>query len=129
MKKQELPINSELLYSVVEKAKRYDALIRPFPDKLLHCSFCGKSQGQVKELIAGDHVYICNECVALCNDVLADSGRDQTVVLKEVDGDKTFPCVFINRTGDIWQVRLEDGAIMNLLAANWIIVDPDQQTT
>ena len=36
------------------------------------CSFCGKQQGQVKRLIAGPGVYICNECVALCNDILEE---------------------------------------------------------
>jgi ATP-dependent Clp protease ATP-binding subunit ClpX len=36
----------------------------------LHCSFCGKSQDEVKKLIAGPSVYICNECVDLCNDII-----------------------------------------------------------
>lgn len=36
------------------------------------CSFCGKTQGEVKRLIAGPGVYICNECVELCNDILDD---------------------------------------------------------
>ena len=40
------------------------------------CSFCGKGQDEVKKLIAGPGVYICNQCVALCNEVLAgDTGR------------------------------------------------------
>jgi ATP-dependent Clp protease ATP-binding subunit ClpX len=38
----------------------------------LHCSFCGKSQDEVKKLIAGPTVYICNECVELCNEILAE---------------------------------------------------------
>ena len=37
----------------------------------LRCSFCGKPQSQVKRLISGSGVYICNECVALCEDILA----------------------------------------------------------
>ena len=37
---------------------------------LLKCSFCGKSQKQVKKLIAGPGVYICNQCIDLCNDVI-----------------------------------------------------------
>src|ERR687888_756404 len=45
---------------------------------LLKCSFCGKSQKQVKKLIAGPGVYICDECIDLCNEIieeeLADSG-------------------------------------------------------
>lgn len=38
----------------------------------IHCSFCGKSQDQVKKIIAGPDVYICNECVALCQDIIDD---------------------------------------------------------
>ena len=38
----------------------------------LHCSFCGKSQKEVKKLIAGPTVYICDECIGLCNDIIAE---------------------------------------------------------
>jgi ATP-dependent Clp protease ATP-binding subunit ClpX len=38
----------------------------------LLCSFCGKSQGEVKKLIAGPGVYICDECIELCNDIIAE---------------------------------------------------------
>jgi ATP-dependent Clp protease ATP-binding subunit ClpX len=38
----------------------------------LSCSFCGKSQREVKKLIAGPSVYICDECIGLCNDIIAD---------------------------------------------------------
>jgi ATP-dependent Clp protease ATP-binding subunit ClpX len=40
--------------------------------KLLYCSFCGKNQKEVQKLIAGPTVYICNECVKLCNDILTE---------------------------------------------------------
>jgi len=40
---------------------------------LVACSFCGKSQQQVRHLIAGPDVYICNECVLLCNDIAVAS--------------------------------------------------------
>ncbi|SHJ63443.1 ClpX C4-type zinc finger [Dethiosulfatibacter aminovorans DSM 17477] len=39
-------------------------------DKQLRCSFCGKTQDQVKRLIAGPNVYICNECVELCKEII-----------------------------------------------------------
>ncbi|MBX3708771.1 MAG: ATP-dependent Clp protease ATP-binding subunit ClpX [Gammaproteobacteria bacterium] len=39
-------------------------------DKVFHCSFCGKSQHEVRKLIAGPSVYVCDECVALCNDII-----------------------------------------------------------
>ena len=41
-------------------------------DKLLYCSFCGKSQHEVRKLIAGPSVFICDECIELCNDIIRD---------------------------------------------------------
>ncbi|MGI9590224.1 MAG: ClpX C4-type zinc finger protein, partial [Myxococcota bacterium] len=41
-------------------------------DANLSCSFCGKSQREVKKLIAGPTVYICDECIELCNDIIAE---------------------------------------------------------
>ncbi len=52
-------------------------------DRGLHCSFCGKSQHEVKKLIAGPSVFVCDECVELCNDII----RSETVS-DEVGGDK-----------------------------------------
>jgi ATP-dependent Clp protease ATP-binding subunit ClpX len=45
----------------------------------LHCSFCGKGQEEVKKLIAGPSVYICDECIELCNDIIAEEydGEDE----------------------------------------------------
>ena len=49
-------------------------------DSHLKCSFCGKSQEQVRKLIAGPGVYICDECVDLCNEILDEElfGGDAT---------------------------------------------------
>ena len=41
-------------------------------DAGLHCSFCGKNQREVKKLIAGPNVYLCDECIQLCNDIIAE---------------------------------------------------------
>ncbi len=41
-------------------------------EKLLYCSFCGKSQDEVRKLIAGPSVYVCDECVELCNDIIKE---------------------------------------------------------
>ena len=41
-------------------------------DKHLRCSFCGKSKDSVMNFISGPSVYICNECIALCNEILAE---------------------------------------------------------
>src|SRR5256885_13758922 len=43
-----------------------------FGEDLLKCSFCGKSQKQVKKLIAGPGVYICDECIDLCNEIIEE---------------------------------------------------------
>lgn len=51
----------------------------------LRCSFCGKPQSQVKRLISGSGVYICNECVALCQDILASEEHHSTVQGEAVD--------------------------------------------
>ncbi len=60
--------------------------------KLLYCSFCGKSQHEVKKLIAGPSVFICDECVDLCNDIIreevqedqGESSSDQLPTPKEI---------------------------------------------
>ena len=49
----------------------------------LTCSFCGKSQDEVKKLIAGPTVYICDECIELCNDIIDEEARlDDASALK-----------------------------------------------
>src|SRR5215208_455770 len=47
-------------------------------DKVFHCSFCGKSQHEVRKLIAGPSVYVCDECIALCNDIINEETREET---------------------------------------------------
>ncbi len=47
-------------------------------EKLLYCSFCGKSQHEVKKLIAGPSVFICDECIELCNDIIRDEAAEAT---------------------------------------------------
>ncbi|MFT8499243.1 MAG: ClpX C4-type zinc finger protein, partial [Liquorilactobacillus satsumensis] len=41
------------------------------------CSFCGKSQDQVKKIVAGPGVYICNECIDLCKEIIDEEFRDK----------------------------------------------------
>jgi ATP-dependent Clp protease ATP-binding subunit ClpX len=54
-------------------------------EKLLYCSFCGKSQHEVKKLIAGPSVFICDECIDLCNDII----RDEASSIETVAGPKS----------------------------------------
>lgn len=53
--------------------------------KLLYCSFCGKSQDEVKKLIAGPSVFICDECVDLCNDIIKEEIQDAEETQEEGD--------------------------------------------
>ncbi|MEY3315744.1 MAG: ATP-dependent Clp protease ATP-binding subunit ClpX [Ilumatobacteraceae bacterium] len=46
--------------------------------ELVKCSFCGKSQKQVKKLIAGPGVYVCNECIDLCNEIIDEENTEET---------------------------------------------------
>ena len=49
---------------------------------VLHCSFCGKSQDEVRKLIAGPTVYICDECIELCNEIIAEETEERFVAGK-----------------------------------------------
>jgi len=51
-------------------------------DKKLFCSFCGKNQSEVKKLIAGPSVYICDECVSLCNDIIKEDLAEAIIVFQ-----------------------------------------------
>lgn len=55
-------------------------------DSHLRCSFCGKSQEQVRKLIVGPGVYICDECVELCNEILEEEFSDKNLAAASVTG-------------------------------------------
>ena len=57
----------------------------------LHCSFCGKHQKDVKKLIAGPGVYICDECVGLCGEIIEDDGREEDTTGKQKAASKRLP--------------------------------------
>src|SRR5574344_2575022 len=69
----------------------------PQDDSRLKCSFCGKTQDQVKKLIAGPEVYICDECVELCNEILDEEffeNKDKdgaTAEVKKGEEEKSIP--------------------------------------
>ncbi len=52
------------------------------PEELLTCSFCGKSQNDVRKLIAGPGVYICNECIDICNEIINDDEQTTTSTVR-----------------------------------------------
>nr|MBA2606051.1 ATP-dependent Clp protease ATP-binding subunit ClpX [Acidobacteriota bacterium] len=51
------------------------------PEEILRCSFCGKSQNEVKKLIAGPSVYICNECIDICNEIINDDEQTEAATV------------------------------------------------
>ncbi len=67
-------------------------------EKLLYCSFCGKSQHEVKKLIAGPSVFICDECIELCNDIIREEVH--TAEVKNAKADLPVPqeiCDILNQ--------------------------------
>ena len=71
--------------------------------KLLYCSFCGKSQHEVRKLIAGPSVFICDECVELCNDIIreeledaSETGNQYTEAFKAAVADENAEVLYIS---------------------------------
>jgi len=60
-------------------------------EKVLYCSFCGKSQHEVKKLIAGPSVFICDECIELCNDIIRDEVPAESAAPKASKSDLPVP--------------------------------------
>jgi ATP-dependent Clp protease ATP-binding subunit ClpX len=60
-------------------------------EKVLYCSFCGKSQHEVKKLIAGPSVFICDECIELCNDIIRDEVPAESPDAKAAKSDLPIP--------------------------------------
>jgi ATP-dependent Clp protease ATP-binding subunit ClpX len=60
-------------------------------EKVLYCSFCGKSQHEVKKLIAGPSVFICDECIELCNDIIRDEVPAEGTAAKPAKSDLPVP--------------------------------------
>jgi hypothetical protein len=54
----------------------------PTPQAVLYCSFCGKNQHEVNKLVAGPHVFICDECIDLCSDIIDEQ------LLRLIEGDE-----------------------------------------
>ena len=75
-------------------------------NKLLYCSFCGKSQHEVRKLIAGPSVFICDECVDLCEDIIREEAIDEIAKSEEKD---SFPTPEEIHTGlDDYVISQED---------------------
>ena len=112
-------------------------------EKLLYCSFCGKSQQEVKKLIAGPSVFICDECIELCNDIILEeasaepsreggsselpvpqeirSALDQYVIGQEL-AKKTLSVAVYNHYRRLQESQPKDG--VELAKSNILLVGP-----
>ena len=91
--------------------------------KLLHCNFCGKSQHEVRKLIAGPSVYVCDECVELCNDIIREELQEST---EESSEKKKLPTPMeIKEILDEYVIGQEDAkrVLMDCLDANHLYVN------
>lgn len=60
------------LQNIILKAQKYDELAHVHSKGTLHCSFCGKRQEDVRKIVAGPGVYICDECISLCQEIATE---------------------------------------------------------
>jgi ATP-dependent Clp protease ATP-binding subunit ClpX len=81
--------------------------------KPLYCSFCGKSQHEVRKLIAGPSVFICDECVDLCNDIIREELQDNE---PEQDGDRLPTPAEIRATLDEYVIGQDEAKIVLAVA-------------
>ena len=94
-------------------------------DKLLYCSFCGKSQHEVRKLIAGPSVFICDECIELCNDIIKEegdtAGSGQNIDFTSLSGapvptGQSATAIWLNvRTGELAWDPTTEGRLQNPL--------------
>ena len=86
-------------------------------EKTLYCSFCGKSQHEVKKLIAGPSVFVCDECIELCNEIIRDELPAGTVA-KDTKGELPTPAEIEDERapfGDRNEVRRTDQSVAGLV--------------
>ncbi len=88
---------------------------------LLQCSFCGKTQDQVQKLIAGPGIYICDECIHLCNEILIDEGINPDLIEEAEAGADVFDARTIPTPKEI-KANLDEYVIGNAEAKKTLAV-------
>jgi hypothetical protein len=119
----------------------------PVLKQVLTCSFCGKTQYDVKKLIAGPSVFVCDECVGLCNYIIDDDG--EFLRLLEADeerGDRSYPAVLAYLRGkstdqlarfveghqnwaQLWRLELEQTKRLLAMRDNEVVPETDVLAT
>ena len=103
--------NWNILAAKIEAAERQAGAQEPTKPKALYCSFCGKSQHEVRKLIAGPTVFICDECVELCvNFITEESAVDKIVspLWPEQIGDRLTSTTVSERVRDLSSEELTE---------------------
>src|SRR5215469_6995182 len=80
--------NWNILAAKIDAERPAPAADKPASDETLYCGFCKKSQHDVKLLIAGPDTFICDACVAICDDVIVDSELDRHLKTESPDTDR-----------------------------------------
>lgn len=85
-------------------------------DKLLYCSFCGKSQREVRKLIAGPFVFICDECIELCDDLVREEGIVRNRLEEPIGSAPLSACMIVTADTTFNDVQQQYAAEVQLLA-------------
>src|ERR1700692_3209420 len=92
----------------------------PMRQKTLYCTFCGKSQHDVRKLIAGPAVYICDECVDLCTDIVDDDPDHDEKLFRSMQGDEERARAMSTEELAHYVERGRKGAARNRLILSYI---------
>jgi hypothetical protein len=93
--------------------------IGPQSTDTLYCSFCGKSQHEVRKLIAGPTVFVCDECVELCNDIIENEEIMNLFAEDDERGDQSYPAAFAHVRGKSTEQLVSDVVRANKHVERW----------
>jgi hypothetical protein len=93
--------------------------IGPQSTDTLYCSFCGKSQREVRKLIAGPTVFVCDECVELCNHIIENEEIMDLFAEDDKRGDQSYPAAFAHVRGKSNEQLISDVARADKHVERW----------
>jgi uncharacterized Zn finger protein len=83
----------------------------------LYCSFCGKAEHEVRQLISGPSVYICNECVTLCTEIIVEKTPGDRTLLVSASELLALRAAVAKQSDALYQVRMAQIGLRNAQAA------------